>query len=159
MQERFTKVVISMGSNHQQEAHIAEAMERLRVTFFNVDFSPAKWTEPIGLPGSDRFLNMLAVGYTHVAKHRVEVALKDIERQCGRNRRGGKRDVVNLDLDLLLYGDEVCHEEDWKRDYIQCLTGQMGVEFPSEEARRRAARQVRVETRGRKKKNPNPGLD
>lgn len=148
-----------MGSNHLQEERIAEAMEKLRATFLHVMFSPAKWTEPIGLSRPDKFLNMLAVGYTHVAKHRVEAALKDIERQCGRCRRDKESEVVDLDLDLLLYGDEVCHEDDWERDYIKYFMSQMGVTSPTEEARRKAAHQIRKETRGRKKKNPNSELD
>ena len=115
-------------------------------------FSSAVWTEPIGLSGSDRFLNALAVGYTQVAPHRVEIALKDIERQCGRTRTAPSN-VVALDLDLLLYDGEICHPDDWGRDYIQSLAQQIGVEVPTEEERKNAVGYtVRKSNKGRKKK-------
>ena len=65
-----------MGTNSNQEAHIEQATKWLRSTFNAVAFSEPMWTEPIGLEGSDKFLNMVAVARTSYSKSVVEYSLK-----------------------------------------------------------------------------------
>ena len=182
MTEKSIKIIIAMGSNIDQEAHIEQAKALLCSHFRDLRFSSPLWTEPIGLPGSDKFLNMVAVGYAPVSdgkaqasdgkaqasdgkaqvyegktqayegKTQVETILKEIEDRCGRIRGERAknealkddeskemvardlvvkemvaRNLVAMDLDLLLYGDEVCHSRDWERDYIKKSLSELGI--------------------------------
>lgn len=121
----YHTLIIAMGSNYNQEAHIEEAKELLRATFKDVELSEPMWTEPIGLEGSDNFLNMVAVARTSYSKQFVEDALKYIEKKCGRKASSSHRGLIAMDLDLLRYGDEILRVDDWGRDYIKILMKKM----------------------------------
>ena len=62
-----TKIVVALGSNVNQEAHIQQAKALLEATFNDMEFGTSLWTEPIGI-SSDKFLNVIGVGYTNVNK-------------------------------------------------------------------------------------------
>ncbi len=68
-------------------------------------------TEPVGLADQPRFANAVAALETAIGSRDLLDALLAIEREFGRDRRAG---IANgprtLDLDLLLYGNEVVQE-------------------------------------------------
>ncbi|GEM_PF-269707 len=121
----YYTLIIAMGTNYNQEAHIEKAKKWLRSTFNDVEFSEPMWTEPIGLEGSDKFLNMVAVARTSYSKSVVEYSLKYVETRCGRKLSGTNRGFIAMDLDLLRYGDEILRIDDWGRDYIKILMKKM----------------------------------
>lgn len=125
MEKNKTKIIIAMGSNVDQKANFDHAREWLEKTFGEMSFSRSVWTEPIGMHHSDKFLNAIAVGYTRVGKEKVNLALKNIERKCGRTAAASHMGSIAMDLDLLLFGEERCHEQDWERDYILELMGEL----------------------------------
>lgn len=67
------------------------------------------------------YLNCLATAYTTHALKSLERALKNLERRCGDSKHERKKGVVNMDLDILLYGDEKKHVGDWERSYVKEL--------------------------------------
>ena len=111
------------------------AKRYLESAFKDIDFSYPMWTDPIDMPNSAKFLNMVGVGYCHVGEEGVLHALKDIERRCGRIRLSGRLGVIPLDADLLFYEDHFCHEKDWERDYIQKLVQELKPSFTEDELR------------------------
>ena len=115
-----------MGSNVNQEAHIQQAKALLEATFNDMEFGTSLWTEPIGI-SSDKFLNVIGVGYTNVNKERTILALKNMEHKCGRRIGESRKGIIALDIDLLLFGSERLHEGDWNRGYIKNLLLQLGV--------------------------------
>jgi len=102
-----------------------KAKTMLCAAFGNMRFSSAMWTEPIGLVGSDKFLNMVAVGESYMEMEAAQNVLKQIEFRCGRRKNDARGVEVAMDVDLLLYGDERCHVADWERDYIQTLLNEI----------------------------------
>ena len=128
MKNEKVKVVIALGSNVSQEENISIAKGMLEKTFENMFFGSATWTEPIGLPGSDKFLNVIGVGYTYVGRPLVEMALKSIERRCGRRKSLTSRGIIPVDIDLLLFDSERYHADDWQRPYVKTLLHQLGIE-------------------------------
>ena len=67
-------------------------------------------TEPVGFQDQPMFLNAVAlIGTTATARGLLDTLL-DIERRLGRTREGPSGGPRTLDLDLLLYGDEVIDE-------------------------------------------------
>lgn len=120
------KIIIVLGSNHEQEKNVGFAMNQLSQNFPGVRFSRLLWTEPIGMENSPRFVNALAIAFTDLPEPTVVSVLKGIERQCGRTKEEKSQGIVKLDLDLLLYGDTRRKEEDWERDYVKQLLGEMG---------------------------------
>jgi 2-amino-4-hydroxy-6-hydroxymethyldihydropteridine diphosphokinase len=102
--------LIGLGSNlGDRQANLARAIEILCATprIENVEVSRFLPTSPVGgPPGQGDFLNAAARLTTGLAPLALLDALLDIESQLGRLRevRWGPR---TIDLDLLLYNDEV----------------------------------------------------
>ena len=61
-------------------------------------------------------MNRLLKGYTTLTASELEVLLKQLERETGRDK--GR---VTIDADLLLYDKERFHVHDWPRTYVQQL--------------------------------------
>ena len=68
-------------------------------------------TDPVGVGDQPRFLNAAATGRTGLQPRALLAILLDIERRFGRARPypGAPR---TLDLDLILYGDQIIEERD-----------------------------------------------
>lgn len=118
------RILIALGSNHEQKKNVAFAMERLHSFFPGISFSRMLWTEPIGI-ASDRFVNALALADTDKEQEEVEQILKQVEKECGRTREEKMRNIIRLDLDLLQWGTVRLREQDWERDYIRLLLQEM----------------------------------
>jgi len=67
-------------------------------------------TEPVGVVDQPRFLNAAAAIDTVLAPQELLDVLLAIERQLGRVRDGTRWGPRTIDLDLLLYGDDVVDE-------------------------------------------------
>lgn len=130
------KIIIVLGSNHEQEKNVRVAMALLVQAFPGILFSRSLWTEPIGmerggtdgrreLTTSQQFVNAIGIAMTEMEEEQVVHVLKDIERQCGRTKEDKALGIVKLDLDLLLYGDIRHKESDWERDYVKLLMNEM----------------------------------
>jgi 2-amino-4-hydroxy-6-hydroxymethyldihydropteridine diphosphokinase len=102
---------IALGSNlGDRRAHLDYAVRRLSEFLRDLRVSSYIDTEPVGMPpAAPPFLNAAAVGETTLSPRALLDALLDIERA-----RGRERPFVNaprtLDLDLVLFGDEVVEE-------------------------------------------------
>ncbi len=93
------------------EATLAAAVCRLqqlgRVTARSSLYS----TEPVGYSHQPRFVNAVVALETELPARDVLLHLLQIEREFGRDRSSGvPNGPRTLDLDLLLYGQEVIHE-------------------------------------------------
>ena len=67
-------------------------------------------TEPWGVEDQPRFLNAAARVETTLSPRELLAALLAVERALGRTRQGPRFGPRTIDLDLLLYGDEVVDE-------------------------------------------------
>jgi 2-amino-4-hydroxy-6-hydroxymethyldihydropteridine diphosphokinase len=108
------KAFIGLGSNlGDREANIRQALqflEQLPETTI-VRGSSLYDTEPVGVSDQPNFLNGVVQIETHLAPRQLLWNLMLIERRLGRVRtqQWGPRVI---DLDLLLYGEEVVDEDD-----------------------------------------------
>ncbi|HIW44351.1 MAG TPA: 2-amino-4-hydroxy-6-hydroxymethyldihydropteridine diphosphokinase [Candidatus Prevotella stercoripullorum] len=112
------ELILSLGSNCDQEESMSAAKEKLRSMFGDdITFSECVWTEPIGIE-SDKFLNCLAFTHTSHKLEYVSKAVKHIERGCGNRKRARTSNIVKMDIDILKYANQILHESDWSRKYI-----------------------------------------
>lgn len=68
-------------------------------------------TAPVHVSGQPMFLNTCCVGRTVFTARRLLQALQGLERKAGRPVEGLRFGPRVLDLDLLLYGDEVIEQQ------------------------------------------------
>ena len=108
-------IIISLGSNYHQGAHIQWASERLLVLLNEVRFSRKLWTQDIHQRGI-WYMNRLAIAKTSLSVEDLERALKAIEAESRRTP-----EHVTIDLDLMQYDGKHYHLKDWSRSYIQLL--------------------------------------
>lgn len=108
---------IGLGSNlGNREANLRAALDRLAALPGTrlVRESSLMETEPVDSPpGAGLFLNGAAWIETSLAPRQLLEALLVIERELGRDRQGQARNAPRtIDLDLLLYGEQVIDEPD-----------------------------------------------
>jgi len=102
----MTRVYLGIGSNCRPEFHVRAGVAALAATFGRVDLSPVYRTPAVGFEGRD-FLNLAAGIDTDWSVQSLKDWLNDLEDAHGRRRDVPKFSDRNLDIDILLYGDEV----------------------------------------------------
>ena len=103
----MTLAYVGLGSNlGDREATLLRAADAIDA----VRLSPVIETEPWGYTDQPRFLNAVAELETELSPRELLELLLDVERRLGRTREGRRYGPRTIDLDLLLYGDEVIDE-------------------------------------------------
>lgn len=105
----MTKILLGLGSNIDRESSITMALDKLQDAFVNIQVSPTFESESVGFEG-DNFYNLVVSTNTSLTLDEVISTYRNIEDECGRNREGPKFGPRTLDIDLLTYGDLVCHK-------------------------------------------------
>ena len=103
----MAKIYISVGSNIEPEKYIRRGVKQLTDLLSDITVSRVFLSEAIGFAGGD-FYNLVVGGQTSLSILEVNLALKAIETANGRPNDAVKFSSRTLDLDLLLYDDEVC---------------------------------------------------
>jgi 2-amino-4-hydroxy-6-hydroxymethyldihydropteridine diphosphokinase len=112
------RAYVALGSNvGDREANMKRAVEELgrREGVRVAEVSSFLETDPVGGPeGQGRYLNAAVALETTLAPKELLAACMEVERALGRTRgpddaRWGPR---RMDVDILLYGDEIVHEAD-----------------------------------------------
>ncbi len=100
------EVFVAAGSNVEPEKHLALAARELVRGFPGARFSPWYRNRAVGFDGDD-FINYVAGFSTDVPLEAVVVQLQTIEGVCGRTRAAPRWAPRTMDLDILLYGEQV----------------------------------------------------
>ena len=108
-----TRVAIALGSNlGDRREHLQFAVDRLSQIPSDVRVSQILETAPEGVAEHQPdYLNAVLSGETTLEPHALLEALLTIERERGRTRTSFRASRT-LDLDLILYGDEVIDTPD-----------------------------------------------
>jgi 2-amino-4-hydroxy-6-hydroxymethyldihydropteridine diphosphokinase len=105
-------VAVALGSNlGDRERYLRDAIAALHGSLSGLRVSPFYDTAPVGVGEQPRFLNAAATGSTTLPARQLLETLLGIEARFGRTRpRPGA--ARTLDLDLILYGDQIIEEPD-----------------------------------------------
>jgi 2-amino-4-hydroxy-6-hydroxymethyldihydropteridine diphosphokinase len=102
----MTRAWLSLGSNLEPEKHLRAALAELRASFGEIVVSPAYRFGAVGFDGPD-FLN-LAVGIdTALDAPALNAWLHALEERHGRRRDVPRFSSRTLDVDIVLFGDQV----------------------------------------------------
>jgi 2-amino-4-hydroxy-6-hydroxymethyldihydropteridine diphosphokinase len=102
----MTRAYVGIGSNVEPERHMVMAVQALRGRFGTLTLSPFYKNKAVGFEGDD-FLNGVIGLDTDLEVPALKAALDEVELACGRQRGAARFAPRTLDLDLLLFGDEV----------------------------------------------------
>jgi 2-amino-4-hydroxy-6-hydroxymethyldihydropteridine diphosphokinase len=116
----MTACYVSVGSNIDKAKNIEAGLASLRETFGELTISPIYETVAVGFEGDD-FFNLVVSFETHLSAHDVFEVLRQLEFKQGRLPNSQKFTPRKLDLDLLLFGDMIIHDDVLKipRDDIE----------------------------------------
>ncbi|HKL72450.1 MAG TPA: 2-amino-4-hydroxy-6-hydroxymethyldihydropteridine diphosphokinase [Marinilabiliaceae bacterium] len=112
-------VVIGMGSNIDPYINFSEAISRLRKLFTICALSPVRLTKPIGIIDQPDFINCALLIKTSMSQSDVELTMKNIEDDMGRDRTGPKFGPRNIDLDVVIWNDTVVDDNYYQRDFLK----------------------------------------
>ena len=102
----MTQCYVSVGSNIDKAKNIEAGLNSLRIMFSELSVSPIYETAAVGFEGDD-FYNLVVGFESDLSAHAVFQILRDLEFTHGRLSNSQKFSPRQLDLDLLLYGDEI----------------------------------------------------
>jgi 2-amino-4-hydroxy-6-hydroxymethyldihydropteridine diphosphokinase len=108
-----TRAYVALGANlGDRERTLRAAVDALAAEdgIEVVAVSTLRETEPVGVGEQPRFLNGAAELETTLTSRELLARLLAVEQRFGRIRSPGEHGPRTLDLDLLLYGDEVIDE-------------------------------------------------
>jgi len=104
------RVYVGIGSNIEPERNVREAVRALRKSYPGLEVSPVYRSSAEGFEGDD-FYNLAASFDTDHTPERLADHLGAIEAAQGRVRTGERFSPRTLDIDILLYGDLVRHDD------------------------------------------------
>ncbi len=102
----MTQVYLGVGSNIDREINIRDGLLKIQSSYGELTQSPAYETGAFGFEGDD-FYNLVVGLKTNLSIHKLAYGLREIEFEFGRSRDETRYSSRKLDLDLLLFGDEV----------------------------------------------------
>jgi len=106
-----TRAYVGLGANLGDcEATIRRAVELLAERVEVAGLSSLRETEPWGYEDQPRFLNAAVAVETELPAGELVQVLHEVEAELGRTRHGPRWGPRTIDLDLLLYGDQVIDE-------------------------------------------------
>lgn len=113
-------LIIALGTNTNRSENIDRSKAELSALFSDVFFTQFIETDPIGIE-CPKFINALASTQTELSYQDIKRKLKGIERLCGDSPEKRANNIVEMDLDILLYNGSRHHLKDWERPYITQL--------------------------------------
>jgi 2-amino-4-hydroxy-6-hydroxymethyldihydropteridine diphosphokinase len=106
----MTRVYVGIGSNIDRDKYIRAGVRLLADAFGKLSLSTVYESPAYGFQG-DNFYNLVAGFDTTMDLQSLATRLRDIEYACGREWHTGRFMPRTLDVDLLLYGDIVRHDD------------------------------------------------
>jgi len=115
----MAEVFLSLGSNVDREMHIHKALDEIGRLFGPLTVSSVYESEAVGFRG-DPFFNLVVGFRSRLPAGEIARMLREIEIAHGRTVESRKFEPRTLDIDLIIYGDQVGEEEGLKlpRDEI-----------------------------------------
>ena len=102
----MARVYLGLGSNIEPGANLRLAVRELRARYGTLDLSPVYRSAAVGFAGDD-FLNLVAGMDSQASAESIHDVIEEIHTLSGRQRGSNKFGARTLDIDLLLYGDQV----------------------------------------------------
>ncbi len=101
-----TQVYLGIGSNIHRESNIRNGLEEIQSCYGKLTISPVYECEAFGFQGDD-FYNLVVGFKTELGIDELAKDLREIEYQFGRSRNETRYSSRTLDIDLLLFGEEI----------------------------------------------------
>ena len=110
---------ISVGSNIDPDENIPKAKALLEADHVVLAESAFVTTSPIGFLEQADFINGAWLIETELVCEDLQAALKMIENQCGRKITANKFGPRTIDLDVVVWNDQILDDDVYERDFLK----------------------------------------
>jgi 2-amino-4-hydroxy-6-hydroxymethyldihydropteridine diphosphokinase len=112
------QVYLSLGSNIEPELNLPRAVRSL-LKYGEIRKVSRAWeSEAVGSDGPD-FLNACVLFLTPLSQTEVkEQIIHSIETQLGRKRTADKYAARTIDIDIVLFDEQLCDEKFWRQAFV-----------------------------------------
>ncbi len=117
----MNEVILSIGSNENKETNLSLCHTMLNNLFGGISYSSTSISKPYGIHYKNDFLNQLARFHTTLDKEQIVATLKDIEVKMGRKAKDKAMGIVKIDIDLIIWNEEILRPNEMDRCYIKDL--------------------------------------
>ncbi|MFQ3362103.1 MAG: 2-amino-4-hydroxy-6-hydroxymethyldihydropteridine diphosphokinase [Woeseiaceae bacterium] len=107
----MSHIYLGIGSNDKPKENIRLAIKELRGFFGKIQISPVYKNKAVGFKGED-FLNLVVAFHTELSVKELMKIIEKIHALSGRKRTSEKFSSRTLDIDLLLYGQDILNNGD-----------------------------------------------
>ena len=118
--------IIGIGSNISADQNIPAMLKLLSADFEIVQVSKMIQTEPIGIKEQADYTNGAVRIHTVLNLTELTSYLKNLEDRMGRDRSEKKFGPRNIDLDILIWNDEVVDPDYYTRDFLRSSAAELG---------------------------------
>lgn len=118
--------IIGIGSNIQPEKNISLVIEILKQENNVHAVSEFVKTKPIGITNQPDFTNGAVKLETNLRIDEFNEYLKKLENRIGRNRKTPKFGPRTIDLDIVIWNDQVVDEDYYSRDFLRKAVAELG---------------------------------
>ena len=119
------RVIIGLGSNIDPHLNLKRAVDLLQQNFTLLKRSSILRTAPVGITNQPDFYNTAILMETDLERNDLSIRLKEMEDILGRNRSRPKFGPREIDLDILVWNDEIVDEDYYHRDFLQQLVSEI----------------------------------
>lgn len=117
----MNEALICIGSNENKENNLDLCQKLLSDIFTNIIYSDTCISIPYGNHYKNDFINQLAVIYTSLNMKETADILKSVEKKIGREPGDKKLGLVKIDIDLVIWNNDILKPIDMQRSYLQDL--------------------------------------
>jgi 2-amino-4-hydroxy-6-hydroxymethyldihydropteridine diphosphokinase len=112
-------VIIGIGSNIKAKTNIPQMLEILKAKVTVLKVSEFIITKPIGILDQPDYTNGAVKIESDLNLEKLNVLLKGIEDQMGRDRTNPKFGPRCIDLDIVVWNNKIVDEDYYTRDFLK----------------------------------------
>lgn len=116
---QYHRCIICLGSNYQGTVHLKSAERELKELSGRIHWGNIVETMPEEVSSAFTYLNRAALLQTSLDKETLIKEFKRIEHQHGRTSSSKQNGRIPLDIDLLIYDNEIIKPNDLNKNYVQ----------------------------------------
>lgn len=116
---RSHRCLVCLGSNHDPDTKLDAALEAIAEHFNILNIGKRIMTEPEGTDAHSKpYLNQAIIIESYANPDEIISIFKLIERQNGRTAESKSSGIVPLDIDLLVYDEQILKPADMEKAYV-----------------------------------------
>ncbi len=122
----MNSAIIAIGSNIEPDRNISKMLDLLKEEVEIIQVSKMIKTNPIGITEQSDFTNGAVKIKTQMSNEELNKRLKKIEDLLGRDRTVPKFGPRTIDLDILVFNDEIVDNDFYSRDFLRQSAEELG---------------------------------